>query len=535
MSFMVATPELLATAAGDLESIAAALQGATAAAASPTTGISAAAADEVSAAVAQLFGRYGQEFQALSARGAAWQADLTRLLNNSAAAYLGTDVAQALGLATGGSSGPAATAPGGAYQSLFTNTAANLGALGAGWGANPLPFLRQFLANQQTYAQGFATALASTVQNFPTNAATFPAAVEVAFEQFASFDAAYYAQNFIATQLGFAQTFVTASTRGLTSLVAGLPKFFATAGSALETFASTGNYNAAISQLAGGYRDLLITGYDTSNYSYALNGNILDPTNPPVVTGAAYPQLVGPLEDFFTVFNLPGQEAQYLTNLMPPSTPRQMAQNFSNVLNALTLTNVEAQVYIPLTNPQAGFTTLTYSLPLVLTYSLAGPPFAALDAFGSSVDSFNHSLATGNALAAVSTVVDAPANILNGFLNGEVFVDDRIPVPLPDIVIPTGLPAGFPQTFTIPTPKGGSITPHIPFDGLLVPPHYLTATVDIPGEVIPTGLPMPFPPTITVPGVNFEGTVYGTPFMGMAPLLINYVPQQLALAIKPTN
>lgn len=522
MSFMVATPELLTTAAGDLQGIAAALENAATTAANPTTGIAAAAADEVSTAIARLFGAYGQEFQDMSARGAAFQAEFIQHLNVSAATYLSTDAASAA----------AATFPGGAYQQLLTSTASNLQALGAGWAANPLPLLRQFLANQQGYGQEIATAFGSFVQNFPANAATLPAAIQVAVQDFGSFNAAYYIQNFIATQLGFAQTFVTAATSGVTSLVAGLPQFFSTAGSALQTFLTTGNYNAAITQLAGGYRDLLITGYDTSNYSFALNGNILDPTNPPVVTGAAFPRLIGPLEDFFTAFNIPGQEAQYLTNLMPPSIPRQIAQNFSNVLNALTLTDVEAQVTIPLTAPQTGITTLTYSLPLVLTYSLAGPPFTALDAALSSLTSINESIFSGNVLSAASALIDAPGNILNGFLNGQVYVDDTIPVPLPDIVIPTQLPPPFPPSITIPTPKGGTITPHIPFSGLLAPPQYLTATLNIPGETVPTGLPAPFPATITIPGANVEGTVFGTPFMGLAPLLINYVPQQLAVAIN---
>lgn len=50
----------------------AALSEATAAAAIPTTQVLAAAADEVSAAIAELFGAHGQEFQALSAQASAF-------------------------------------------------------------------------------------------------------------------------------------------------------------------------------------------------------------------------------------------------------------------------------------------------------------------------------------------------------------------------------------------------------------------------------------------------------------------------------
>ena len=552
MSFMVATPELLTSAAGELSSIAGTLEGATAAAVSPTTGLAAAAGDEVSAAISQLFGTYGQEFQAISARGAAFHAEFVRLLNGSTAAYLGTDIANAAqNLAAAGTPGlqqlqaalqpalgtpsAAPTAPFGSYQALFNNTATNLNALGSAWIADPFPFLRQVSANQLTYAQGFATALASTIQNFPANLATLPAAIQVAFQEALSFNAAYYIQNFIAAQIGFAQTFATSLTSAVTGIAAGLPAFASGVGASFQTLVTTGNYNAAIGQLAEAYRQLLVTGYDVSNYTFTSTGDILPNFNL-TLTGTAYPKLLGPLDDFFTALNIPAQEAQFLTNLMPPSTPRQIAQNFTNVLSALTATNAEAQVVIPVFNAQAGITTLTYSLPLVFTYSLTGPPFAALDAFGSSLASFNQSIATGDVLGAVSTVIDSPANILNGFLNGHVLVDDRIPVPLPDVVVTVPLPPPLPPSisFTIPLPKNGSITPHLPFNGLLVPPEYLTATVDVPGEVVTLPLPPPLPPLqIPIPGINFEGTVYGTPFMGLAPLLINYIPQQLALAIKP--
>lgn len=56
MSLVIATPQLLATAALDLASIGSQVSAANAAAAMPTTEVVAAAADEVSAAIAGLFG-----------------------------------------------------------------------------------------------------------------------------------------------------------------------------------------------------------------------------------------------------------------------------------------------------------------------------------------------------------------------------------------------------------------------------------------------------------------------------------------------
>lgn len=57
MSFVIAQPEMIAAAAGELASIRSAINAANAAAAAQTTGVMSAAADEVSTAVAALFPR----------------------------------------------------------------------------------------------------------------------------------------------------------------------------------------------------------------------------------------------------------------------------------------------------------------------------------------------------------------------------------------------------------------------------------------------------------------------------------------------
>lgn len=56
-------------------------------------GAAAAAADDVSIAVSQLFGRYGQEFQTVSNQLAAFHTEFVRTLNRGAAAYLNTESA----------------------------------------------------------------------------------------------------------------------------------------------------------------------------------------------------------------------------------------------------------------------------------------------------------------------------------------------------------------------------------------------------------------------------------------------------------
>ena len=126
MSFLIAQPELVSAAAGNLSAIQSALEEAAAAASPTTTGIAAAAADEVSAAIAQLFGTYGQEFQSLSAQATAFNAQFAQLVNGGAAAYVAAEVAnagQALasavnapgialgGVPWGGAGGAAAAAP----------------------------------------------------------------------------------------------------------------------------------------------------------------------------------------------------------------------------------------------------------------------------------------------------------------------------------------------------------------------------------------------------------------------------------------
>ena len=71
MSFVFASPEVLASASSELSGIGSAIRAANFAAAPSTTSVVAAASDEVSAAIAALLSSHGQTFQALSAEAAA--------------------------------------------------------------------------------------------------------------------------------------------------------------------------------------------------------------------------------------------------------------------------------------------------------------------------------------------------------------------------------------------------------------------------------------------------------------------------------
>jgi hypothetical protein len=102
MSFVIATPDLVLSAAQDLAGIRSSLAEAATAAAGPTTGVVAAAQDEVSVAIASLFGNVGQEFQALSAWAQAFHEQFVGLLNSGASAYLSTEANAAQALLGGG-------------------------------------------------------------------------------------------------------------------------------------------------------------------------------------------------------------------------------------------------------------------------------------------------------------------------------------------------------------------------------------------------------------------------------------------------
>src|ERR1700741_1451756 len=93
MSFVIAAPEFLASAATDLANIGSTLGAANAAAATQTTGVLAAAEDEVSAAIAAPFAAHGQGFQALSAQAAAFHAQFVQALTAGAGSYVSAEAA----------------------------------------------------------------------------------------------------------------------------------------------------------------------------------------------------------------------------------------------------------------------------------------------------------------------------------------------------------------------------------------------------------------------------------------------------------
>ena len=96
MSFVIAAPELISTAATDLANIGSTLSTANAAAAATTTEVVAAGADEVSAGIAAFFGAHGQAYQTLGAQAAAFHAQFVQALNAGAGSYAAAEAANAL-------------------------------------------------------------------------------------------------------------------------------------------------------------------------------------------------------------------------------------------------------------------------------------------------------------------------------------------------------------------------------------------------------------------------------------------------------
>jgi hypothetical protein len=100
MTYVVASPELLTTAADNLAGLQSRISAVNAAAASSTTNMAAAAADEGSTRIAALFGMHAQEYQGISAQAALFHDRILQTLNTGAGAYSAAEAANATPLQT---------------------------------------------------------------------------------------------------------------------------------------------------------------------------------------------------------------------------------------------------------------------------------------------------------------------------------------------------------------------------------------------------------------------------------------------------
>jgi len=87
MSYVIATPELMTSAAADLATIGANVNAAHLVAAAPTVAVLPAAADEVSASIAHLFSAHAASYQALAGQAAAFNGQFVQHLTAGAGVY----------------------------------------------------------------------------------------------------------------------------------------------------------------------------------------------------------------------------------------------------------------------------------------------------------------------------------------------------------------------------------------------------------------------------------------------------------------
>lgn len=381
---------------------------------------------------------------------------------------------------TGASGAPAP--PINPWWQLYLNTSSNLSALGSDWAADPFPFLRQILVNQQHYGMQLGHDVTVALNNLPNEMAHLPENIQFAFQSAASFPAGMYAAQIASGTANDWQTINASLSASGAHLQQGLAGFPAGMQIAWNDIAA-GHYNLAVNDATKALVNVFITGFDTHNLNDV--------------------RLLGPVADLFPILGIPGKNMEALANLMPAgSINAQMTHNVANVFNALTDTSVSTTISGSL-DPPALVLGANFGLPLSVLFGVAGAPVAALDGLATASTVIGTGIATGNPLMVIGGFGDAPAYILNGFLNGETIVDMSLPV-----------------TFSVPIIGDLNIpvVVHLPYQGLLVRPHAITATVPL--QILGIDIP-----------INL--TLGGTKFGGLLPMLVNTVPHSLADAITP--
>ena len=173
--------------------------------------------------------------------------------------------------------------------------------------------------------------------------------------------------------------------------------------------------------------------------------------------------------------------------LQPNSIPQRMAQNFVNVVN---------------------------TVPSALGLAIIGSPLSTLDGLATGATEFGAALQTGDPLAVAGALVDLPAHVLDGFLNGQPILDLRIP-----ISVSFDIPAIPPLTTPIHVDAANAaVIAHLPFNGLLAQPAQMGATIEIPSALGPT--------LVDIPMGDMR-------FGGLITELLTHTPQQVAAAISP--
>ncbi|OOK69614.1 PE family protein [Mycobacterium kansasii] len=93
MTYVLVSPEIMASVAADVHGIGALLANGNAAAAATTTNVASAAADEVSTAIATLFSQYAKNYQVVAGQAAAFHDQFTNTLLAGANSYVSAEAA----------------------------------------------------------------------------------------------------------------------------------------------------------------------------------------------------------------------------------------------------------------------------------------------------------------------------------------------------------------------------------------------------------------------------------------------------------
>jgi hypothetical protein len=451
MSFVVVTPESLQAAAETLGGIRSSLADAAATAAGPTTAIAAAAQDEVSIALASMFGNFGRDFQALSSQAQLFHKQFVNAMTGGVSAYLSAEATNVEQTLLGEIALP--------FQELISNTANNVQNLGTALAASPVPLLHQFVNNQLAYGQAITTGFQSAVQNLPAELANLPTNIQAAVS---AANPGALLQQFANQQIGYVGTVVTSLQNAGNDVVAGLNAFPANIQTALQEFMA-GDVNGGLLQTGGAFLNPFFSGFNP-----AINPD----------TGVITISAAGAVGDLIPILGIPGQMAQNFTNLLPTgSIPAQVAQNVTNLIAALTDTSQTLDL---------GTGALHVGLPLALALDAVGPPVTTLNALGSSVDAVIGAVQTGDGLGAAAALINAPAALANGFLNGQA-------------TLPLTVSLGGLESITL-----------VPLGGLLTPLQVASLNVPLLGAT-----------------VQLSGTTFG----GLLPGLLSFLPDELARAI----
>jgi hypothetical protein len=124
MSYVMAAPDMMTSAATDLAAVGSTLSAAHLAAAAQTVAVIPAAADEVSASIAHVLSKFGQSYQALAGQAAAFHEQFVQHLTAGAGSYAAAEGANVASL-----------------QPLIASSGASANAVAASSGTSLQPFV----------------------------------------------------------------------------------------------------------------------------------------------------------------------------------------------------------------------------------------------------------------------------------------------------------------------------------------------------------------------------------------------------------